>query len=71
MASKPRKGVQMPQIHREKMVWNNQKKLGFKEVKIEVPLTNPQVVEPLLEHTASKEVPAILMKTIVDIDKDS
>lgn len=30
-------------------------------------LTNPQVAEPLLEHAASKEVPAILMKTVVAI----
>lgn len=46
------------------------RKARFKEAKIGVPLTNPQGVEPLLEHPASKEVAGILMKTVVDIDKD-
>jgi hypothetical protein len=46
------------------------RKIGFKEVKIDVSLTSPQVVELLLEHEDSKEVPAVLMKIIVDIDKE-
>ena len=45
---------------------NAKRKAGYKDVKLRS-LTNPQVAEPLLEHTASKEVPAILMKTVLAI----
>ena len=60
----------MPQIPQRGRLGTKNKvknKAGFKEVKIEEPLPNPQGVALLLEHPASKEVPAILMRTVVDI----
>lgn len=38
-------------------------------MKIEVPLISLQVVEQLLEHEASNEVPEVI-KIIADIDKE-
>lgn len=46
------------------------RKVGFKEVKIEESLSTPQVVKALLEYAASKEVPAILVRTVADIQTD-
>ena len=33
-------------------------------------MTAPQQVEPIIERALQKEVPNILMKTIVNLDKD-
>jgi hypothetical protein len=43
-------------------------KTKCKEVKNDIPLTAPQQVEPIIERALQKEVPNILMKTIVNLD---
>ena len=45
-------------------------KTKCKEVKIDSSLTAPQQVEPIIERVSQKEIPSILMKTIIDLDKD-
>ena len=45
-------------------------KTKFKEVKIDIPLAAPQQVEPTIERASQKEIPSVLMKTIVDLDED-
>lgn len=45
-------------------------KTKFKEVKIDIPLAAPQQVEPTIERASQKEIPSVLMKTIVDLDRD-
>ena len=45
-------------------------KTKCKEVKIDSSLTAPQQVEPIIERVSQKEIPSVLMKTIVDLDRD-
>lgn len=41
-----------------------------KEVKIDILLTAPQQVEPIIERASQKEVLSMLITTVIDLDKD-
>ena len=42
----------------------------MKPTNIKMELTDPQLLNPILDRAPKKEAPAILVKTIKDIDKE-
>lgn len=47
-----------------------EQRIGMRPTKVETNITSPQVLKPLVELAPKGEVPALLMKTVQDIDKD-
>lgn len=45
-------------------------RIGMSPTNVKMELTNPQVVAPIMDKAPKKEIPALLMKTVQDIDKD-
>lgn len=45
-------------------------RIGMNPTDIETTLTQPELIEPLIDKAPKKEVAAIMMKTIQDLDKD-
>lgn len=45
-------------------------RIGMSATDVKIDLNSPEIVKPLVEKAPKKEIPALLMKTVQDIDKD-